>query len=424
MPRHLSDADLPQLTITSSSQAPALGTLVGSENFDSGTTGASIVSPATFLYAAFPTGSITFETGGYSGKKAFAAASGTHYIKHDLGGSFPDWRDAGTVDVKFKVSALPTSSTVNLGAFENAPGEEYVFGINTAGNIGIGYVTPNAATKTTYAIAPEEWVRVAFTYINDYSITLRLFHGANINGTVPDETITRQGSFQNLRYYTFGKKDAFGNSVAVSWDDLSLYYGVPDWDTTLPQRTGLQFAGAGISSMVDNPNTSSTDITVANNPSSVEFEGVILWELSGQTFGTGGESLDLGSMIASDGSTSWFDAGASDLANGLVKFAEPGLYRAGLHVTFAGDVPFTYASKDLFSVMMRVYNPDDSLRYDLIRPVLQIKKEDGGADIWTGDVNLTDVMEVGSYILFYRTGSDQMRSRPNVIVRAMGRKCV
>jgi hypothetical protein len=424
MPRHLNDADLPQITVTSSTEAPNLGTLLGSENFDSGTIGTDI-EPATFLTDAFYTGDLTFEAGGYTGQKAYCVAAGSHFIEHSLGGVNPTWRDAGTVVVKFKVSALPTSQWTVLGGMQNAPNEDYVFGINTVGNIGIGYVNPSTSYKTTYAVAPDEWVKVAFTYENNDTLVLRLWHGANINGSTPDEIINSpQGSFQNLRYVIFGKNEGWGNSVAVSYDDLYVYHGVPDWDTTLPQRSGLQFAGAGISSMVDNPTTRSTDITVANNPSSVEFEGGIQWELSGQTLGPGSDDLNLGTLSADDGSATWFDSGGSDLANGLVTFAEEGLYRAALHVTFAGDVPYTYDPEDLFSVMMRVYNPDDSLRYDVIRPVLQIKKENAGADTWSGDANFTDVMEVGGYIRFYRTGSDQMRSRPNVLVRAAIRKLV
>jgi hypothetical protein len=425
MPRHLNDADLPQITVQSSTEAPNLGTLLGSENFNSGTIGQDVESPNSFLTDAFPWGHITFQAGGYTGQKAYADATQDHYLEHSLGGSYPAWRDAGTVDVKFKVSSLPTNQHVRLGGFQNAPNEDYVFGIFTNGNIGIGYVNPNPATKTTYAVSPDEWVRVLFTYRNNYTITLRLFHGANINGTVPDETISRQGSYQNLRYLIFGRKDGWGNTnVAVSYDDLYLYHGVPTFPAPLPQRTGLQFAGSGISSMVDNPSTRSTDITVANNPSATEFEGGTQWEKIGVTLGTGGSALDVGAENFSDGSTTWFDAGASDLPNGTIYFAEQGLYSVGLHFSFNGDAPYTYDPEDLFSVMCRVYNADASHRYDVIRPVLQIKKIDGVSDQWGASITMTDVMEDGGHLLFYRTGSDQMRSRSGITYYTTIRKFV
>jgi len=415
MPRHLGPTDLPQLTITSSTENPNLGTLLGSENFNSGTIGQDVESPNSFLTDAFPWGHITFQAGGYTGQKAYADATQDHYLEHSLGGSYPAWRDAGTVDVKFKVSSLPTNQHVRLGGFENAPGEDYVFGIFTDGTIGIGYVNPNTATKTTYAVSPDEWVRVLFTYRNNYTITLRLFHGANINGTVPDETISRQGSYQNLRYLIFGRKDGWGNTnVAVSYDDLYLYHGVPTFPAPLPQRSGLQFAGAGISSMVDNPSTRSTDITVANNPSATEFEGGFQVASPFAPI-TGGGALNLGVTPSSQGSTTWFDDAASDLPNGEIHFAERGLYSIAMYLvsTWSGTV---YADKDRYSIACRVYDstPDASFRYDVIRPVLPMQKEAGGTIQWGCSLTLTDVFEPGGRLLFWVYTSDQMAATPSL----------
>jgi hypothetical protein len=74
--------------------------------------------------------------------------------------------------------------------------------------------------------------------------------------------------------------------------------------------------------------------------------------------------------------------------------------------------------------MVRVYGPGGSFRYDVIRPVLQIKKIDGVSDQWGASITMTDVMESGGYLLFFRTGSDQMRSRSNITYYTTIRKFV
>ena len=395
MPRHLGPDD----HIVISGGAMDLGTLLGSENFDSGTIGTDI-EPNTFLTDAFYTGDLTFEAGGYTGQRAACVAAGSHFLEHSMGGSFPDWRDAGTVVVKFKVDSLPTTQWTVLGGLQNAPNEDYVFGINTVGNIGIGYVNPSPSYQTTYAVAPEEWVKVAFTYINNDTLSLRLWHGANINGNIPDEIINSpQGSFQNLRYLIFGKNEGWGNTVAVSYDDLELYYGVPDWDTTAPQRSQVQFAGDGVT-VSDNSGDESTDIDMPDGSSSPVSSaiGYAYWTDNSFSVDTAGpDEIELGTLSDDGGSMTWFDAGGSDLTTGLIVLAERGLFRF-THNLYYNIIAGSPTDNDLFGIKASVFL-DGTLRYEVARSV-KVIHYDGSNSNLTGSIDFTDVFEIGGSVQF------------------------
>jgi len=396
MPRHLGPDDLVAVRGVLEYSNPEQ--ILGSEDFDSGTIGTEIDSPNTFLTDAFHSGSITFEAGGYTGQKAYCVAAGSHFLEHSLGGSFPDWRSVGTVDVKIKVDSLPTNQWTVLGGMQNAPSEDYVFGINTVGNIGIGYVNPNTATKTTYAVAPEEWFRVVFTYRNDYTITLGLFHGDNIEGTVPDETIQRQGSYQNLRYLIFGKNEGWSNSVAVSYDDLVLSLEPLAYEAPVPQRSNLQFTGAGIESVEDNPGNDSTDVTVGGGAGGgLTYGGFAYWYNSMSISAAGTDSPDLGALSDSIGDLSWFDSGGSNLSGGVIKVAERGLYRANFAVYYNNtSAP---PDVDLFSIYGRVSPTGVSYRYEMHDSV-EIDRLSGTARHYIGVVEILDVLEIGGTFTF------------------------
>jgi hypothetical protein len=162
--------------------------------------------------------------------------------------------------------------------------------------------------------------------------------------------------------------------------------------------------------MVDNPSSRSTDITVANNPSSAENEGGKEWLKTGFVTSVGGEALDLGTQQSTDGSATWFDAGSSDLSIGKIFFAEDGLYRVQLRTLFAGDAPFTFDNEDLFSVVC-IASRFLTRIYSVYRPVYEILKEPGGSQQWGADLSLTDVFQAGDNVEFNKYASDQCRSR-------------
>jgi hypothetical protein len=175
---------------------------------------------------------------------------------------------------------------------------------------------------------------------------------------------------------------------------------IQDEGVVQPHRQYLKFTGG---TTVDNSGTERTVVTPSGGGgAALSYKGYRIYQRNADAITGSSTWANMGSLVDSGGSQSWFDAGASDPTNGLVTVAEDCLLTVSAHVYFTASA--TRAQKDNFALMAGVYPGGPEYRfYNVWKPITIIKGDStDAATQWGCYLNFTDHFFVGDNVGSFR----------------------
>lgn len=200
------------------------------EDWEAWATGAmSVAAPVTAL-----DGTPTITGTGIAGKSAQVGPAGNGF--HVSVAGLSHW------SLEFTAKMSGSISANHYIVSPRASGDVYIgdLGVRLSGRQVWNRINFNAAAagKSTWTYANPSTVRIIYEWHNDEHTTAHLFHGANLNGTTPDETLVYDktmdgGAFVGKRCATLRFGNNTTDGITSQFDNLILR------DLTIPDAPAL-----------------------------------------------------------------------------------------------------------------------------------------------------------------------------------------
>lgn len=175
------------------------------EDWSSLTVGEDVNDSATWAAEGGGTGQALVSTSGFAAGVRAAAWEGAA----TYGGFVTKWTNQAIIWVDFYWSAVLNSGSGNSYIADISPSADGTpaaeFRVTTAGKFQLRNATAAVATSTTNAVLDGRWYRFRWK-VNQTGATqfVDIFAGSNLNGTVPDETISGAYTQGNVGQLIFG----------------------------------------------------------------------------------------------------------------------------------------------------------------------------------------------------------------------------